>query len=80
MYQANLKEAHLNEANFSKANLQQADLTQAHLSNAIFVGADLRGAKLPSEYSYEVYYDSATIFSDNFEPTQAGWKQIDRSC
>ena len=77
LYQANMKEAHLNEANFSKANLQQADLTEAHLSNAIFAGADLRGTKLPSEYSYNVYYDSATIFSDDFEPIKAGWLKID---
>ena len=80
LYQANLKEAHLNEANFSKANLQQADLTEAHLSNAIFAGADLRGTKLPLEYSYEVYYDSSTMFDSNFEPQRVGWKQIDRSC
>ena len=77
LYQANMKEAHLNEANFSKANLQQADLTEAHLSNAIFAGADLRGTKLPSEYSYNVYYDSATIFSNDFEPIEAGWLKID---
>ena len=77
LYQANLKEAHLNGANFSKANLQQADLTQAHLSNAIFAGADLRGTKLPLKYSHNVYYDSATIFSDDFEPIESGWQKID---
>lgn len=77
LYRANLKEAHLNEANFSKANLQQADLTKAHLSNTIFAGADLRGTKLPSEYLYKVYYDSSTIFSDDFKPAEAGWKKID---
>ena len=77
LYQANLKEAHLNEANFSQANLQQADLTEAHLSNTIFAGADLRGTKLALEYSYNVYYDAATIFSNDFNPEQAGWKKID---
>ena len=77
LYQANLKEAHLNEADFSQANLQQSNLTQAHLSNAIFAGADLRGAKLALEYSYNVYYDAATIFSNDFNPEQVGWKKID---
>ena len=76
LYQANLREAHLNQANFSSANLQEADLTEAHLSNAIFAGADLRGAKLPQEYSYKVFYDSATVFSNDFQP-QLGWQQID---
>ena len=77
LYQANLKEAHLNEANFSQANLQQADLTEAHLSNTIFAGADLRGTKLPSECLFNVYYDSSTIFSDDFKPARVGWKKID---
>ena len=77
LYQANLSEAHLNETNFSQANLQQADLTQANLSNTVFAGADLRGTKLPSKHLLNVYYDSSTIFSDDFEPTLAGWKKID---
>ena len=77
LYQANLREAHLKEANFTKANLQGADLTNAHLFNAIFSGADLRETKLPTEYPYEVYYDSKTTFDREFEPQQAGWKQVD---
>lgn len=74
--QANLREAHLKNANFTKANLQQADLTKAYLFNTVFVGADLRKAKLPEEYPYEVYYDAQTIFDDNFDPMQYGWKKL----
>ena len=78
LYQANLKEAHLKEANFSKANLQKADLTEAHLFNAVFAGADLREAKLPTEYTYTVYYDAQTLFDEQFKPDEAGWKQLER--
>ena len=63
-------------ANFTKANLQSADLTQAYLFNTNFAGADLRDSKLPSEYPYEVYYDAQTIFGDNFDPQQFGWKKL----
>ncbi|MEM8676039.1 MAG: pentapeptide repeat-containing protein [Cyanobacteria bacterium P01_G01_bin.67] len=77
LYQADLREAHLKEANFTKANLQGADLRDAHLFNTVFTGADLRDAKLPSEYPYEVYYDSKTTFDVQFNPQQAGWKQLD---
>lgn len=76
IYQANLREAHLQEANFTQANLQKADLTAAYLFNTIFAKADLRAAKLPQEYSYEVYYDGETIFDDTFDPQQAGWTKI----
>jgi uncharacterized protein YjbI with pentapeptide repeats len=75
--QANLREAHLQEANFTQANLQQADLTEAYLLNTMFAKADLRSAKLPTEYTYEVYYDSETMFNDSFDPKQAGWTKID---
>ena len=74
--QANLREAHLKDANFTKANLQSADLTDAYLFNTVFSGADLRQAKLSKEYPYEVYYDSQTVFSDNFDPLQCGWKKL----
>ncbi|MGF1590245.1 MAG: pentapeptide repeat-containing protein [Pleurocapsa sp.] len=74
--QANLREAHLKEANFTKANLQGADLREAYLFRTVFAGADLRESKLPTEYTYEVYYDSETIFDHNFQPEQVGWKQI----
>lgn len=74
--QANLREAHLKEANFTQANLQGADLTQAYLFNSIFAKADLRKAKLPIEYTYEVYYDSETIFDKSFDPRQAKWTKI----
>ena len=76
LYQANLKEAHLKETNFSKANLQKADLREAHLFNAVFAGADLREAKLPTEYTYTVYYDNQTVFDERFKPEAAGWKQL----
>lgn len=75
--QADLREAHLAEANFTKANLQQADLRDAHLMNTVFAGTDLRDAKLPTEYSYDVFYDSKTAFDPQFEPQQAGWKKLD---
>ena len=74
--QANLREAHLKKANFTKANLQGADLREAHLFNAVFAGADLTAARLSAEYPYEVYYDSHTIFDDQFEPQQGGWKEL----
>lgn len=77
LYQANLKEAHLKAANFTKANLQGADLRAAYLFNAIFAGADLRAAHLSTEYAYEVFYDSQTIFDDQFQPQKAGWKKLD---
>ncbi len=74
--QANLREAHLKDANFTKANLQGADLTGAYLLNTIFAGADLRKSRLSTKYPYEVYYDADTIFDDDFDPQQAGWKKI----
>jgi uncharacterized protein YjbI with pentapeptide repeats len=74
--QANLREAHLKQANFSQANLLGADLREAYLFNTVFAGADLRNTKLPSEYTYEVYYDSKTIFDDDFNPQEAGWVKI----
>ncbi|MEY4519808.1 MAG: hypothetical protein RLZZ499_2408 [Cyanobacteriota bacterium] len=77
LYQANLREAHLKEANFTKSNLQGADLREAHLFNAVFAGADLREAHLSTEYAYEVFYDSQTIFDDQFQPQKAGWKKLD---
>ena len=76
-YQADLREAHLKEANFTKANLHGADLSKAYLLNAIFAGADLTETKLSAEYPYEVYYNSKTIFDEQFQPQQAGWKQLD---
>ena len=75
--QTNLREAHLKEANFTQANLQGADFRDAYLFNTIFARADLRKAKLPTKYTYEVFYDSATIFDKSFDPVQAGWTKID---
>ncbi|BAZ45639.1 hypothetical protein NIES4102_26650 [Chondrocystis sp. NIES-4102] len=74
--QAKLREAHLKQANFTNANLQKADLTRAYLFNTNFAGADLRNSKLPSEYPYEVYYDSETIFDESFDPQVVGWIKI----
>jgi len=76
LYQANMREAHLKNANFTKANLQGADLTQAYLFNTIFAGTDLSKTRLPSEYPYEVYYNSDTVFDSNFDPNLAGWKKV----
>ena len=76
LYQANMREAHLKDANFTKANLQGADLTKAYLFNTIFAGTDLSTTRLPSEYPYEVYYNSDTVFNSNFNPKQAGWKKV----
>lgn len=73
---ANLQESNLEQANFTAASLQKVNLTQAYLSHTSFAGADLRGAKLASEYPYVVYYDSKTLFDNNFNPQQAGWKII----
>lgn len=74
--QANLREAHLKDTNFTQANLQGADLREAYLFRTIFAGANLKETQLPlpSDYSYEVYYDSHTTFDDDFDPQQAGWK------
>ncbi len=74
---ANLREAHLEKVNFQKASLQNADLSDAYLLHACFAAADLKGAQLPSEYPYEVYYDSQTCFDDNFNPVSAGWIRQD---
>jgi uncharacterized protein YjbI with pentapeptide repeats len=74
--QANLRETHLKQANFNQANLSGADLREAYLFNTVFAGADLRNTKLPSEYSYEVYYDSETVFDDDFNPVAVGWVKI----
>ena len=71
--QANLREAHLEKTNFQGASLKQADLTKAYLSQADFSAADLREAKLPSEYSYEVYYDENTQLDSDINPKQMGW-------
>jgi uncharacterized protein YjbI with pentapeptide repeats len=73
---ADLREAHLKEANFQEASLQGANLTEAYLFHTSFASADLRGAKLSSEYVYDVYYNSQTLFDDNFDPQKAGWKLI----
>lgn len=71
---ANLQASNLEKANFTAASLQEVDLTEAYLFHASFAGADLRGAKLATEYPYEVYYDSKTLFDHHFNPQQAGWK------
>ncbi|GAB4524506.1 MAG: hypothetical protein Tsb0014_03050 [Pleurocapsa sp.] len=76
LHKADLREAHLKEANFQQASLQGADLTDAYLFHTSFANADLRGAKLSPEYAYDVYYDSQTLFDDNFDPQTAGWKLI----
>ncbi|MEM9271841.1 MAG: pentapeptide repeat-containing protein [Cyanobacteria bacterium P01_F01_bin.143] len=75
--QANLREAHLEKVNFTQASLQNADLSDAYLLHACFAASDLTGAQLPSEYPYEVYYDSQTNFDDNFDPVTAGWIRQD---
>ncbi len=75
--QASLREAHLEKVNFQKASLQGADLSDAYLLHTCFAAADLKGAQLPSEYPYEVYYDSQTCFDDNFNPVSAGWIKQD---
>ncbi len=54
---------------------QQAALTEAYLYQADFSAADLREAKLSSEYSYEVYYDENTRFDSDIEPHLRGWKK-----
>ena len=74
---ANLREAHLERVNFQNASLQNADLSDAYLFNTCFAAADLQGAQLPSEYPYEVYYDSQTSFDDDFDPVTAGWIKQD---
>ena len=74
---ANLREAHLEKVNFAQASLQNADLSNAYLLNTCFAAADLQGAQLPSEYPYEVYYDSETCFDDDFDPITAGWIKQD---
>ncbi len=74
---ANLREAHLERVNFQNASLQNADLSDAYLLNTCFAAADLQGAQLPSEYPYEVYYDSQTSFDDDFDPITAGWIRQD---
>lgn len=71
---ANLQASNLEKANFTAASLQEVNLTEAYLFHASFAGADLRGAKLATEYPYEVYYDSKTLFDHHFNPQQAGWK------
>ena len=73
--QANLRESHLEKVNFTEASLQNADLSDAYLLHTCFAAANLKGAQLPSEYPYEVYYDSQTSFDDNFDPVAAGWIQ-----
>lgn len=73
---ANLQETNLDQANFTGADLSGAILTKAYLFNASFASANLRGAKLDSSYPYAVYYNSSTIFDDNFNPQKAGWKSL----
>ncbi len=70
---ANLREARLDKTNFQGASLKQADLTEACLSQADFSAADLREAKLPSEYSYTVYYDKNTRLDSHINPKSLGW-------
>ena len=75
--QANLREAHLEKVNFTEASLHNADLSGAYLLQTCFAATNLKGAQLPSEYPYEVYYDSQTLFDDNFDPVSAGWIRQD---
>lgn len=77
LQKANLKESCLQEAIFNEANLQEVDLSSAYLLKALFLNADLRGAKLPSEYPYDVYYSSRTQFDESFDPIAAGWIKRD---
>ena len=73
LQQANFQESCLEKVNFQGANLKWVDFSDAYLLKASFFDADLRGAKLPSNYSYDVYYNSQTRFDDNFNPMAAGW-------
>ena len=70
---ANFKESCLQGAVFDHANLQNADLDNAYLLKTWFLNADLRGAKLPAEYPYDVYYNEQTLFDSSFDPLAAGW-------
>ena len=74
--QTYLKESYLEKANFQGANLQKADLRDAYLLKASFIDANLRGAKLPTEYPYDVYYNSQTSFDDDFNPVVEGWIKV----
>ena len=74
--QANLREAHLEKANFSSAILHGVDFQSSHLAQANFVGADLTQARLPLDYTDEVYYDEYTIFAQDFNPEIRGWKKV----
>ena len=77
LIQANLKDAHLEGVNFTKAILKEADLTGAYLFKANFSDACLEKSLLPSEYSYDVYYNAKTRFDVNFDPQKAGWIRKD---
>lgn len=74
--QAIFLEAHLEKANFQSAILHEVDFQSACLAQANFAGADLNKAKLPLDYSYDVYYDDETAFDRDFDPQQVGWKKI----
>ncbi len=75
--QANLREAYLEKANFSSAILHGVDFQSSHLAQANFAGADLTQARLPLDYTDEVYYDKYTIFDHDFNPELRGWKQVE---
>jgi uncharacterized protein YjbI with pentapeptide repeats len=74
--QANLQEAHLEKVNLQSTILHEVNFQSAYLAQASFAGADLTNAKLPLDYSYEVYYDQYTCFDNDFDPQLVGWTKI----
>ena len=60
---ADLRGANLTGANLRDAKLMGADLRRANLTGATMTGAILRGADLR-----DVYYDSSTVWPDDFTP------------
>lgn len=70
--QVNLTDAHLEGSSFRKANLRSADLRDSYLVNVSFEGADLRNTKLQGANLKGAYYDSETLFDQEFKPIQIG--------
>lgn len=78
LIKANLRESCLQGAIFDRANLQGVNLDNAYLLKTWFLNTDLRGAKLPTEYPYDVYYNEQTLFDSSFDPVAAGWIKKDQ--
>jgi hypothetical protein len=74
--QAYLTISYLNKALLNKVSANQALLNGAYLNEADLTDADLTGANLHKARLELAYYNSNTIFDNDFDPINAGMQKI----